>query len=246
MYGNFAYIYDRLMQDVPYDQWLAYLDELFVKLDLRLGKALDLGCGTGTLTVPLAQKGWQVTAVDLSADMLAVAESKAREEGVQVHWVQQDMRQLQVGTDFDLVISMCDSLNYITEVHELELVFKQTHQALRDGGIFFFDLNSHYKLSRVFGDNVFTINEEEIAYIWENEFDAQEQVCLMDITFFVQEPSGYFRRFSEFHRERAYQVSEVQTALTKAGFTLIGKYAEQTFNEPDGETERIYYVAQKA
>lgn len=245
MYGNFAYIYDRLMQDVPYEQWLVYLDELFKKYQVQPGKALDLGCGTGTLTVPLAQKGWQVTAVDLSADMLAVADAKAREAGVQVHWVQQDMRELQVGTGFDLVISMCDSLNYITKLSELQRVFQQANQALRAGGILLFDLNSYFKLSQVFGDNVFTVNEEEIAYIWENEFDSQEQVCLMDITFFVQEANGYFRRFSEFHQERAYQVSEIQQALVNAGFQVLGIYAEQTFVEPDAETERIYYVAQK-
>lgn len=79
-YERFAYLYDELMKDAPYDQWVSYVQNILVKYDVKAGKLLDLACGTGELSVRFAQQGFDVTGIDLSEDMLSVAQAKAEEK----------------------------------------------------------------------------------------------------------------------------------------------------------------------
>lgn len=245
IYANFASVYDRLMQDVPYDRWVENLGEIFRRYGIGGGKVLDLGCGTGNVAVPLAQKGYRVTALDLSPEMLSLAEQKAREAGVKIIFTCQDMREMVVPGEFDLVISMCDSMNYLLADGELRQVFARAAGVLRDGGFLVFDLNSAHKLEKVFGEKTYTLVDEDVAYVWENDYDPGERVCHMHLTFFVRRGNGLFERFVEEHRERAYTIDEVQQALGEAGFRLTGILAEDTLEPPEPDTERIYFIAQK-
>ncbi len=245
IYANFASVYDRLMQDVPYDRWVANLEEMFRRFGICGRRVLDLGCGTGNVAVPLALKGYQVTALDLSPEMLALAEYKARTAGVKINFTCQDMRDFDVSGEYDLVISMCDSLNYLLSTEELRQVFAKAAGVLTDGGWLIFDLNSAAKLARVFGDNTYTLLDEDVAYIWENDYDPHERVCHMDLTFFVRRPNGLYERFAERHAERAYTVEEVRQALTGAGFRPPVILAEDSLAAPLPETERLYFVARK-
>ncbi|HWI55573.1 MAG TPA: class I SAM-dependent methyltransferase, partial [Desulfobacteria bacterium] len=188
IYANFACVYDRLMQDVPYTQWINYLDRLFKKHDIGVREILDIGCGTGNVTLPLAELGYQLTGLDMSAEMLAVAEQKARDKGLQVKWIKQDMKEMDLGgLNYELVISMTDSLNYLNTIEDLEQVFNRVRGLLKPGGWLIFDLNTHYKISEVFGNNTFTLVEDDITYIWDNDYDDVSQTCEMDLTFFVRE-----------------------------------------------------------
>lgn len=244
MYANFASVYDRLMRDIPYDEWIGYLARLFNKHGIKPADILDMGCGTGNVTIPLAEMGYRLTGLDISAEMLAVAEEKARSRGLSVTWIQQDMRSADLGgLLFDLVISMTDSLNYLSTPAELGLVFAKARQLLKQGGWFIFDLNSIYKVSQVFGNNVFTLLEDDIAYIWENEYNPADRTCLMDLTFFMREEDGRFRRFSEEHHETGYPADEVGRLLGDAGFEVKAVYGGQTFEEPQDTSERIYFMA---
>lgn len=246
MYANFASVYDRLMREVPYAEWVRFLTELFKKHGIEAGDILDLGCGTGNVTIPLAEMGYQVTGLDMSADMLAVAEEKARSRGLDVRWIQQDMREANLGElRFDLVISMTDSLNYLQTGEELKRVFVRTAGMLRDNGWLIFDLNSLYKISCVFGNNVFTYLEDDVAYIWENRYDDASRTCYMDLTFFVREKDGRYIRFSENHHETGYPVGEIRDLLAEAGFHLVACYREGSFEGPGETTERIYFAARK-
>ncbi len=244
IYANFAWVYDRLMQDVPYTQWINYLDRLFERHDIRAREILDIGCGTGNVTLPLAELGYQLTGLDMSAEMLAVSEQKAREKGLQVKWIKQDMRDMDLGgLQYELVISMTDSLNYLNHAEDLVQVFGRVRDLLKPRGWFIFDLNTYYKISEVFGNNTFTLVEEDITYIWENDYDAVSQTCEMDLTFFVREADGRYRRFQEHHSETGYKEETVKDLLCRAGFSVEGVYAEDTFDLPKKNTERIYFVA---
>lgn len=246
MYANFATIYDRLMRDVPYSGWVQYLGRLFEKRGIVVKDILDIGCGTGNVTIPLAQMGYRMTGLDLSAEMLAVAEEKARSRGLDIRWVQQDMREADLGgLQFDLVISMTDSLNYLQSGGELEQVFTRASGYLKDSGWLIFDLNSLYKISEVFGNNVYTCLEEDVAYVWENSYEAETRTCYMDLTFFVCEEDGRYRRFTENHHETGYSTGEIRSILEKAGFRLEAVYDEETFEEPGVTAERVYFVARK-
>ncbi|MDA8235275.1 MAG: methyltransferase domain-containing protein [Clostridia bacterium] len=245
MYANFAYVYDRLMQDIPYGQWVEYIFELYQRYGVKPRRVLDLGCGTGNVSLPLAQRGLDVVAVDLSPDMLAVADQKAFEQGLKVSFVQQDMRQLALPGSFDTILSMCDSLNYITEASELAEVFCRAANLLNPGGLFIFDLNTPYKLAEVFGDSTFTLLGEDVAYIWENNYLSEKGICQMDVTFFVREDNGLYRRFTEEHTEKGYGSDEIVEMIEKAGLEFLDSFAELTFNPPGPSTERVYYLAAK-
>ena len=246
MYSNFASIYDRLMQDVPYAGWVRYLGRLFAKHNITPEGILDIGCGTGNVTIPLAEMGYNLTGLDMSPEMLAVAEEKARSKGLAVNWLCQDMRAMDLADlRFGLVISMTDSLNYISSADELQNVFKQVHTLLQDNGWFIFDLNSAYKITEVFGNNVFTLMDDDIAYIWQNSYDETDRTCYMDLTFFVREADGRYRRFSEEHSETGYEITEIRELLKQSGFTVHAVYEEDSLAEPAANAERIYFVSQK-
>ena len=246
MYANFATIYDRLMRDVPYSEWVQYLGRLFEKHGIVVKDILDIGCGTGNVTIPLAQMGYRLTGLDLSAEMLAVAEEKARSRGHDIRWIQQDMREADLGElQYDLIISMTDSLNYLQTGEELKQVLTRAAGFLKDKGWLIFDLNSLYKISEVFGNNIFTCLEEDVAYVWENSYEAESRTCYMDLTFFVCEEDGRYRRFTENHHETGYPTGEIRSILGKAGFWLEAVYREGTFEEPGATAERVYFVARK-
>lgn len=246
VYRNFASIYDRLMQDVPYKGWVSYLARLFAKHNIEPAEILDIGCGTGNVTIPLAEMGYHLTGLDMSPEMLSVAEEKARAAGLGINWLCQDMREMSLGNlQFNVVISMTDSLNYLSSADELQNVFKKVYTLLKDGGWFIFDLNSAFKIKEVFGNNVFTLLEDDIAYVWENNYDKAGRTCYMDLTFFVREADGRYRRFSEEHSETAYEISEVRGLLEQAGLSVCAVYEEDSFREPAATAERIYFLAQK-
>jgi SAM-dependent methyltransferase len=245
IYANFASVYDRLMQDVPYDRWVANLEVIFGRFGITGKKVLDLGCGTGNVALPLAKKGYQVTALDLSPEMLALAEHKARDAGVKVAFICQDMREMDVPGEFDLVISMCDSMNYLLTDEEFRQVLTNAAGVLRDDGWLVFDLNSAYKIENLFGDKTYTLLDDDVAYVWENNYDPRKRVCHMLLTFFVRQANGLYERFTEEHRERAFSAEEVNQALEGAGFRPAGMLAEDTLESPVAGTERIYFAAQK-
>ncbi|MHB9094209.1 MAG: class I SAM-dependent DNA methyltransferase [Eubacteriales bacterium] len=246
MYSDFALIYDRLMQDIPYAGWVKYLGRVFEKHGIKPADILDVGCGTGNVTIPLAEMGYRLTGLDMSAEMLAAAEEKARTKGLQINWIQQDMRSMDLGgLKFDLVTSMTDSLNYLQTPSDLQKVFEQIGGLLKTGGWFAFDLNSGYKLREVFGNNVFTLLDDDIAYVWENSYYPDTHSCSMHLTFFVKEKDGRYRRFSEEHSETGFETDEVSTKLIDAGFAVKGVYRENSFKEPQRDTERIYFIAQR-
>lgn len=244
-YGNFAYIYDQLMQDIPYDEWIKYINQILEIHKLKPIRVLDLGCGTCNVSLPLAQQGMEVTAIDLSSDMLTVASEKAHEKKVSIQLVQQDIRELEVLGKYDLVLSMCDSLNYLASLEELEEVFSRVYKVLNTKGLFIFDLNTFYKISEVFGDEIYFLNEEDISYIWENSYDSQNERVTMEISFFVKRPDGNYVRFVETHKEKGFHMEDVVTILNKTGFKNVDYYNELTFDKPSKTTERIYYIVEK-
>lgn len=133
-YSNFAYIYDGLMKDAPYPLWVKYVQKMSDKYKKEIGSILDVACGTGSISIPLAKEGCRIIGVDLSEDMLAVAKSKAELAKVNVSFFQQDMRELQGFSQVDLVVIFCDSLNYLTQEEDVLQTFKHVYQNLKPGG----------------------------------------------------------------------------------------------------------------
>lgn len=244
MYKGFANAYDALMHNTPYDAWFDHLMAIFKKMNFKGKDILDLACGTGEMTMRLSKKGYKALGVDLSQEMLEVAQEKAYNNNLKVHYIQQDMTELDLFHPYDAVISYCDGFNYITEDNQLESVFEHVHSYLKNDGLFIFDISSYYKLSTVLGDAVIAESNEDISFIWENYFDPEEDILEFDLTLF-QKHGQYYQKFEETHIQRAYQVESIVSMLKHTGFEILEILDTDTRQAIDGKSERWLFVGRK-
>ena len=175
--------------------------------------------------------------------MLNVAFEKFKENKVKAKVICQDMCELSLNHKFDLISCVLDSTNYITEDEDLYAYFSRVHEHLKDDGLFIFDINSYYKLSEVLGNNIYTYSSEDIFYTWENTFE--DEVLNMFLTFFVKNKEDLYERFEEEHVERAYTEEDIEQALDKCNFKLIGKFDGYSNDAAHENSERILYIVKK-
>lgn len=245
-YEQFAYLYDELMQDAPYEEWVRFVKEKLEKYQVEGKKLLDLACGTGELSVRFAEEGFSVTGVDLSADMLAVAQAKAQENGLVIPFFEQDMANLEGHGEFDIIGIFCDSLNYLKSEDDVVHTFKSAFEHLKDEGIFFFDVHSIYKISQVFIDQTFAFAEDHLSYIWNSFAGESPDSVEHELSFFVlDEQTGKYDRFDELHYQRTYPVQQYSDWLKESGFDLLEVCADFENLEPKQNSERILFIARK-
>lgn len=246
MYEDFAGVYDALMDDYDYDAWAAhYLTLMRDEHGALPARAAECACGTGSLTVRLAREGIAMVGVDLSRSMLRHAGEKARAWGVQPTFVCQDMRRLTLPRRVGAVLATCDGVNYLTTESDVRAFFRAAHAALLPGGCLCFDCSSRHKLEGVLGDSFFGEERDGIATLWQNRLNRQTHVITMDVTFFVREEDGRYRRFREEHRQRAHSEAELLGWLREAGFEDVRACGEMRCDAPRADDLRIHYVARK-
>lgn len=242
-YEAFASVYDIFMEQVEYDQWLSHIHAVWDKFGLKPKTIIDLGCGTGSVLLPLAKEGFEMIGVDLSPEMLTEADHKAMEAGVSVRLACQDMTELDLGEKADCILSLCDSMNYLTEDGELDDAFQSIAQHMKEDSLFLFDMNTEYKFREVLGQNAFGSAEEHAAYIWENDYDEEEKINEYYVSFFIENEDGLYERTEEFHYERAYSMEEIENGLRAAGMELMEVWDGYSFDVPHAESERLLFAA---
>ncbi len=273
-YTGFAYSYDMFMDNVPYDEWAEYLHGLLIENGVKDGIVCELGCGTGKMTRKLRDFGYDMIGIDLSQEMLQIAieqesvsisrkksnnttikkerknKKNSGNESGEILYLNQDMREFELYGSVAAVVSVCDSMNYITEKEDLLQVFKLVNNYLDPGGTFIFDMNTPYYYRKKLGEQTICDNRDEGSLIWENYYDAETKINEFDITIYIRRNSdkkivNSYERFEETHYQRAYSISEVKELLKKAGLTDIKAYEVLTKDEPGKCTERVYFVAHK-
>ncbi|MEF9940404.1 MAG: class I SAM-dependent methyltransferase [Clostridium sp.] len=242
-YTGFAAVYDMFMDNIPYEEWCEYLTSLLCEHGISDGLLLDLGCGTGSLTELLTQKGYEMIGVDISEDMLQLAMEKRERSGMDILYLLQDMREFELYGTVRAVVSICDSMNYILEFQDLIQVFRLVNNYLDPGGIFIFDLNTEYKYREVLGQSTIAEDRDESSFIWENDYDEEDRINEYDLTLFIQEQGTLYRKYQETHFQRAYTLEEVKQAINEAGMEFIAVYDAFTRNKPREDSERIYIIA---
>ena len=245
MYESFAQVYDAFMDNVPYEEWSARLIGMLKEHGINDGLLLDLGCGTGTVTEALAAAGYDMIGADLSGEMLRIAIEKKERSGLDILYLQQDMRSFELYGTVRAVVSICDSINYITENRELLEVFRLVNNYLDPGGLFLFDLNTVYKYENILGDQTFAENREECSLIWENTYWEEERINEYDLTLFLRQENGFYRRFHETHYQKAYSLEEICSLLEEAGLILERVIDADTMEKPGKETERLLFLARE-
>lgn len=241
-YHEFARLYDKLMDDVDYDAWAAYyLRHLGVGPG---GRVAELGCGTGEMTVRLSRAGLRVLGTDLSPDMIAVAQEKARTAGVQAQFAVQDMTRFAVPRRVDAVLCACDGINYLTSPGAVEHCFARVFEALKPGGVFGFDISGPHKLRGMAGQ-MYGEDRQDVTYLWMNEWREEQRLLDMALVFFVRQPDGRYRRFEERHVQRAHEAQELLDALARAGFCEAAAFSGMTDQPCAPEDTRIHFFALK-
>lgn len=258
-YTGFAYVYDEFMDNVPYEEWTEYLVGLLKEYGVPDNSLLlELGCGTGSMTRRLVNQGYDMIGIDYSEDMLEIAREKDMEEGLsfdQILYLNQDMREFELFGTVAAVVSICDSMNYITKKEDLKKVFRLVNNYLDTRGVFIFDLNTVHKYRDILGETTIAENREEASFIWENYYDPEEMINQYDITIYkkvdleLEEEDGnnasLYERMEETHYQKAYELEDIIQLLEEAGMEYVTAYDACTRNAPNEQSERIYVIARE-
>ena len=245
-YTGFAEVYDLFMDQVPYEKWSRRITEILKEYGIPDGLVLDLGCGTGSMTELLAGAGYDMIGVDASEEMLELAYEKRAESGHDILYLLQDMREFELYGTVRAIVSVCDSLNYITEEDELLHVFRLVRNYLDPDGVFFFDMNTIYKYSKMLGETTIAENREEGSFIWENYYDPEEQLNQYDLTLYIRDEDDRYTRFEETHIQKAYALERVLELLQQAGMKAEQIFDSDTGKEVTDTTGKFCIAARKA
>ncbi|UPM55356.1 class I SAM-dependent DNA methyltransferase [Gottfriedia acidiceleris] len=244
-YNRFAYLYDQLMNDVPYERWVQFLEDVFQKYEMLQPLILDIGCGTGTLPISLAKLNYSISGVDLSEEMLSVAMAKAEIEKVNIPFFQQNMVELEGFDQLDCVTIFCDSLNYLETEEQVKQTFIRVNESLKDNGLFLFDVHSTYKIEEIFGEETFFIDDSELSLVWSCTQGEHPLSVEHDLVFFMKEENrDLYERFEEYHNQRTFPIDTYKSLLNQTGFEVKEVIAD--FDEAvDDTSERIFFIAMK-
>lgn len=245
-YTSFADFYDLLMTDADYEGRAQVYDEAIKRHSLIEAKTLlDVACGTGNLTFVFDRMGYDITAVDLSEEMLMKAfEKKLRLGAENVLLLCQDMTELDLNDTVDAAVCSLDGINHLTDPEDVKAAFRRISLFLNKGGVFVFDANTVYKHKNILANNCFRYDLEDIFCSWQNNLYA-DNIVGMEIDVFKRCADGRFERFSDYFEERAYENEFFIEAAEDAGLEFLECFDEKTGNSPTAKTERAYYVFRK-
>ena len=249
-YTSFAEVYDTFMDNVPYEEWGGYIHRILCENDINDGILLDLGCGTGTMTELFAGFGYDMIGVDNSADMLEIAMEKKEASGHDILYLLQDMRAFELYGTVRAVLSVCDSVNYMTDPADLLQVFRLVNNYLDPGGIFIFDFNTVHKYRDVMGDCTIAEDRGECSFIWDNYYYEDERINEYDLTLFIREPGHgpeeLYRKYRETHYQRGYTLEEIKGLLKEAGLIFLDARDMDTEGAAADDSERICVTARES
>ena len=245
-YGDFAYFYDNLTDNVDYEKRCSYIKGLLAENGVGEGILLDLACGTGTVSLMLSDMGYDVIGVDASEDMLSVAQEKKMESGADVIFLCQRMEELDLFGTINACVSTLDSINHVTDEETVREIFRRVSLFMEDKGIFLFDVNTPYKHKCVLGDNTFVYDTDEVYCVWQNSTD-ESLVTTVNLDIFEKDEDDEetYYRYSEEFTERAYDLDDIKKWLEDVKFEVIGIYEEMTKDSVKADTQRAVFVARK-
>ena len=244
IYDLLADFYDGINSDLDYVKWADFIEKIIEKeCSARPELMLDLGCGTGKMTLELARRGYDMTGVDYSPEMLDIAREAAENEGQDILWLNQDMREFELYGTVDAAVSCLDCINHISRPSDLDKVFSLVHNYLIPDGLFIFDINGKFKFENIYSDRSYVMEERGGVCIWQNFYNEKTKICDFYITLFKEEADGTYTRYDEAQRERMYPLETIKKKLSTSGMEFVGAYSNFDFEPADDNSERIYIVA---
>lgn len=245
IYDLLAPFYDRINGDIDYEKWADFIEKIVDKHgEISPDLWLDLGCGTGRMTLELAKRGRDMTGIDYSPEMLDIARDEAERQGIDnILWLCQDIREFELYGTVDVAVSCLDTINHLASPKDLDKCLNLVHNYLAPNGLFIFDLNGKYKFENIYSDNSYVMEEDGAMCIWQNYYNPKNQVCDFYITLFEEDEDGRYERYDESQKERMYTLKSIKAHLAKCGLEFIGAYDNFDFIPATDNSERIYIVA---
>ncbi|KGX93558.1 methyltransferase [Pontibacillus halophilus JSM 076056 = DSM 19796] len=245
-YGRFAEVYDDLMSDAPYEEWVSITEGVLSRKEGSTKDVIDLGCGTGEITLQLAKKGFTMTGVDLSEAMLTIAQQKATKARQSIQWVAQDITAINLEESHDLAISYCDVVNYLGTSEQIQSFFARVYELLRPGGTFIFDSHSISYVDEFLVGETFGFVSDETSYIWFCEEGEKPHQVVHDLTFFLKE-NHHYTRVDEQHVQQTHPIESYRDWLVRAGFSVEEIFGDFDYTREADETEqdRLFFVCHK-
>lgn len=257
-YTDFASVYDTFMDETPYKEWAQNIHSLIDKygiskpsgksedaLEQEKNLVVELGCGTGSFTEEMTALGYDMVGIDNSGEMLQIAMKKKEQTGSSILYLEQDMREFELYCTAGTFVSVCDSVNYLTQPEDVVSMLRLVNNYLYPDGIFIFDFNTVHKYRDVIGNTTISEDREECAFIWDNWYDEDTCMNEYDLTIFVQEEGDQYRRFNETHLQRGYTLEEMKALVAESGMDFVTAIDVDTKEAPAQDSERIYIVARK-
>ncbi len=238
-YNYFAQLYDDLTNNVEYEKRTEYILNIFNEHGINSGTVLDLACGTGTMSLIVKNNGFDVIGVDLSEDMLSVADNKSNGS---IRLVRAPMQEFDLGKTVDACMCNLDSINHLNNIEEVKNTFNCVYNSLKKNGIFVFDVNTVYKHNNILANNSFIFDEEDFFLAWDNELN-KDNVIKIFIDIFAYNGINY-DRYSETFTEKAYEVDELKSAL-EPYFDVLDVFDDVSREKPKNDSERLYFVCKR-
>lgn len=243
-YGIFANYYDTLTSNIPYDIRGEYFNVLIEKYKGKGGFLVDLACGTGSLSEVMYDLGYDVMGIDMSCDMLSIAMDKKYDNGKDIMYVCQDMRELELYGSMDICLCALDSINHVIDKNDVQAIFNKVSYYLDEDGLFIFDVNTPYKHQEILKNNTFIYDYDEVYCIWQNNL-KKENVIEISLDLFCKNEDNTYSKFEESFSERSYSHNEILTFIENSKLTLVDFFAEDSFEKPKETTQRVVYIAKK-
>ncbi len=245
-YTVFAKFYDILMSDVNYPEIALRINNIVSENFPEADFMVDLACGTGSLSMELTKLGFNVLGVDISQEMLSIAEDKRIRSGLKTQYTYGDMIKWSLSENkADVIVCMLDSLNHLSGFGDIKRTFRNIHLSLTDGGLFIFDMNTPYKHKNILSDNAFVFEENEVYCVWQNEYKEKDNRVDIYLDFFESISDNRYNRFCEEFSEIACESYAVKELAKGCGFKYIESFDDFSVNKPDEKSERILYVFKK-
>lgn len=233
--------YDLVMAHVDYEAWADYVSHLIDHHHPDPGRIVELGCGTGTFAIELAQLGYGgLLSTDRSRAMLDVAERKARQAGAGVRFEQIDFRNFRLDPPADVLLLLYDGMNYLLDLDEVARLFASAHASLRDGGVFVFDQST--PTNSLQNEPFFEDRGEQDGFRYErrSRYDADTRLHTTTLDLIVRG-----ERFREEHVQRAYDMEEIRTLLLDTGFEIAAAYDGFSLDAAVERSERVHWVVNR-
>ncbi len=239
-YTTLAQYYDVLTKDVPYCAFADYYEKLFRECGLNVRSVLDLACGTGTLTEILCARGYDVTGVDGSEDMLMTAMEKTCGLKNRPLLLCQTMKELDLYGTVDAVVCSLDGMNYVSP-EDMPLVLHRVHLFTEPGGVFIFDMNTPEKFSMLDGQ-MFIDETDDVYCVWRTSIENGE--CIYGVDIFTKQ-GDLWQRSVEEHTEYVYEPEHMRELLLNEGFEDVRLYGNLSCEAPKSGEQRIFITARK-